>query len=188
MLIQNKKNGFVFCFKKIKKETILNNYNKGNSILKELFIARHINNVNVVKFLETYETEKNIIIVMEHIEGEKLTNLPKVFYKKSKNIFSIFMQLVNVLNIFNQYGIMHRNLCPDNILITSNNGEYLDKIKKDIGEMISASNLDNDKNDKSIDDRHKMKHADISLDIVKRNSSFKSYNAHSLSNMDNSVK
>lgn len=98
------------------------------------------------------------------------------------------MQLVNVLNIFNQYGIMHRNLCPDNILITSNNGEYLDKIKKDIGEMISASNLDNDKNDKSIDDRHKMKHADISLDIVKRNSSFKSYNAHSLSNMDNSVK
>ena len=83
--------------------------------IKNMIICAE-NNINSVKYYESYETENEFAFVLE-LCNENLTK-----FKRDKNfnedeIYEILNQLNNTFKIMKKNNIVHRDLKPDNILI-----------------------------------------------------------------------
>ena len=84
-------------------------------------------NDNIVKYIEDFRNNDEIVVIMELCDG----NLLGVFCERerpfnSKEIYDILIQLNNSFKIMNEKKLIHRALYLDNILI-----KYKDKEKKD---------------------------------------------------------
>ena len=103
-------------FEDLRKETIYMNIMEGE----------HKENVNTVKFYESFESDDKFIVVMELCN----TSLLDLFSKRkdknfsSKEIKDLLLQLNNSFKIMQKNKIAHRDLSLDNILI-----KYIDKDK-----------------------------------------------------------
>ena len=76
------------------------------------------NNINSVKYYEAFETENELVLVLELCDY----SLKKLINQKNKDfypddIYEILNQLNNSFKIMEKNKIIHRNLKPDNILI-----------------------------------------------------------------------
>lgn len=73
-LFRDKKNTeMLYAIKTIKKSFLDNHSMK--SITREVEILRKVDHPNIVKYLETYEDDMYIYIVMEYIEGDNLLKI-----------------------------------------------------------------------------------------------------------------
>ncbi len=105
--------------KKIKKyNLILRNQ------LKQVFTERDImtftNNPFVVALVCTFETKRNLCMVMEYVEGGDVATLIK--NNGPLQLFTAkiyFAETTLAVEYLHNYGIIHRDLKPDNLLITS---------------------------------------------------------------------
>ncbi|MFJ7979134.1 serine/threonine-protein kinase [Lysinibacillus xylanilyticus] len=114
--------------------------------LKEIFlneasIMRQINHRNIVKYINHFEENESIYIVMEYYEGTLLDQYLKDFSINDRDHLytSIFLPLIGALSYLHKKGILHRDIKPSNIMIDSKGIPYL----LDFGSAIFYKTADN---------------------------------------------
>jgi len=93
-------------------------------IEKEVHIMKNLKHPNIVHFVEdfTMEDKDKYYIVMEYCDGGTLKGLietspnHRLSYKQSQKIFK---GLINAINYLQEKSIVHRDIKPDNIMLTS---------------------------------------------------------------------
>jgi serine/threonine protein kinase len=83
-------------------------------------LLRHKNIVQSFEFGQSLEGEP--FIVMELIEGEGLNYLIETHSKRlDGNRFAMLAQVADAIDFMHKRGFIHRDLCPRNIMVTSDN-------------------------------------------------------------------
>ncbi|KAI9342559.1 kinase-like domain-containing protein [Obelidium mucronatum] len=87
-------------------------------IKREVRILRLLNHPNIVKLYDVAETDKEIILSMEYIEGGELFDFivanPRLNEKIARRIFR---QIVSAVDYCHQSSVIHRDLKPENLLL-----------------------------------------------------------------------
>jgi non-specific serine/threonine protein kinase len=86
-------------------------------------VAQH---PNLVRLMDTWETLDHILIVIEKLDGIDLKT-----YTKNNNISQTFAarivnQILSAIKYLQGYGIVHRDLNPQNIIIKDNDVRLID--------------------------------------------------------------
>jgi serine/threonine protein kinase len=122
----NLKNNAKVAIKVLDKTQMNSNYDSLKNEIDILKISKH---PNIVQFYDYFENANNIFIVMELISGGTLEEyLKSTNWKVSETtIRNIVRQLANGLYYLNQFGIIHRDIKMNNIMV-NNIGELQVKI------------------------------------------------------------
>ncbi|CDW78202.1 protein kinase domain containing protein [Stylonychia lemnae] len=84
----------------------------------EISILKMLRHPNVVKLLETFDTEKHHLIVMELCPGGDLLNYVRKRRKLNENMAKfVFKQIMEGIAYLHQNGVVHRDIKLDNILL-----------------------------------------------------------------------
>ena len=100
---------------------------KKNLIKKEIEILKEVHHPNIVKFYTSFEKDNMIYIVIEYIDGKNLDEIiseakEKKTYLPEKLVWKIMLDLLSGLTyLHEEVKIIHRDIKPDNILITKDN-------------------------------------------------------------------
>jgi serine/threonine protein kinase len=90
---------------------------------KEFDLGFTLEHPNIVRYISKGTDKEGIYILTEYIDGLTLNEfrLKKPdYFKKEENIRKILLQLLSALDYLHNHQIVHLDLKPDNILITSN--------------------------------------------------------------------
>lgn len=100
---------------------------KGIELFYEFSLLKMLDHPNVVKIIEACETTKYYYIVMENISGGTLLNkFRKIGQEKVKAKYAA--ELFTGLNYLHSNGIVHCNICPENVLLSTEDDEAIIKI------------------------------------------------------------
>ena len=96
----------------------------------EIDIMKLCNHPNIIKLLDHFENSEYIYIIMEYLAGGTLTQyIKKRYFNFSENQASnIIYQIGNGIKYLHNYGIIHRDLKTDNIMLTEDNDNGIIKI------------------------------------------------------------
>ena len=76
----------------------------------------------VIKLCRVYESQNEVIMLLEYLSGNDLYHKIKTYRKLTENqVFLYFSQLLKGLLFLHYHGICHRDLKPDNILFDDEN-------------------------------------------------------------------
>ena len=134
---------------KVAIKTINRKYSTKLEMLRnEIDILKHCHHPNIVRLLDYFEEKENIYIILEYVAGG---NLHQYFKKKSKEFTerqaaNIMIQIASAVKYLHQYGIVHKDLKPGNIMITEQNEFGIIKIT-DFGISLILSPTEGIKND-----------------------------------------
>lgn len=83
-------------------------------------LAKFQNEEGIVKIFDSFEENDTAYIVMEYLDGETLTS----YLKKVKTIpedvaVAMMMPVMESLQIVHEAGLLHRDIAPDNIFLTT---------------------------------------------------------------------
>ena len=113
--------GRIVAIKSFNKKNLSNEKAK-KKILYETNLMRGLYHPSVTKILETFETEKYMLIIMEYISGGNLQNFVKKRRKLCEKTAKIlFRQLIQGIKYIHSKGIVHRDIKLENILLDLNN-------------------------------------------------------------------
>lgn len=90
--------------------------------LDEVSLLSSMHHPNITAYKESFQDKKNLYIVMEYIDGgdlEKLINKRGAKRFEEDEILFIFVQIVVALCYIHKSHILHRDLKPQNIFLTS---------------------------------------------------------------------
>jgi calcium/calmodulin-dependent protein kinase I len=103
-------------------------FDKG-CISAEVEILKSLKHSNVIYMKEAYATPKKLYIVLEYMEGGELLDLirkRKVFPEREAS--KIFFQVISALGYLHSMGIVHRDIKPDNLLLTTTSDDAVVKL------------------------------------------------------------
>ena len=113
--------GRIVAIKSFNKKNLSNEKAK-KKILYETNLMRGLYHPAITKILETFETEKYMLIIMEYISGGNLQNFVKKRRKLcEKTARILFRQLIQGIKYIHSRGIVHRDIKLENILLDLNN-------------------------------------------------------------------
>ncbi|KOC67118.1 Serine/threonine-protein kinase ULK2 [Habropoda laboriosa] len=119
-----KKPNFVVAIKSITKKSLAKSQNllgKEIKILKELTELHH---ENVVALLDCKESNHNVFLVMEYCNGGDLADYLSAKGTLSEDTIRVFLkQLAGAMKALHAKGVVHRDLKPQNILLSHNCGK-----------------------------------------------------------------
>ena len=97
---------------------------------REVEILKICQHPNLIRLLDVFENFEYIFIVMEHLQGGSLLQYFKdKSYKLTENrIQEIAHQIATALFYLKSFGIAHRDLKPDNMMMTTNDDTSAVKI------------------------------------------------------------
>ena len=131
--------GRVVAIKSFNKENINNEISK-EKILYETNLMRKLHHSSITKILETFETEKYILIIMEYISGGNLQSFVKKRRKLGEKTAKIlFKQIIEGIKYIHSQNIVHRDIKLENILIDLNNNIKICDFG--VGKLINSNSL-----------------------------------------------
>jgi len=91
-------------------------------MLREVEIMKRLDHPNIIKVLQTIDTENNFYIIMEYASNGDLFRRLDAGRMDEKEALERFKQILSAVNYCHvQKNIMHRDLKPDNVLFDSQN-------------------------------------------------------------------
>uniref|UniRef100_A0A094ZRP8 Calcium/calmodulin-dependent protein kinase type IV n=1 Tax=Schistosoma haematobium TaxID=6185 RepID=A0A094ZRP8_SCHHA len=98
---------------------------------------------NVAKLKEVFETSFSLHIVVEFANGEELfRRLTKMPVYNEKTVGYYFRQVVDGIRYLHEYGIIHKNVKPENILLNTRDSDAIVKITDYSPQLFTTSDLD----------------------------------------------
>ena len=94
-------------------------------VFKEVKIVKQLpKNENILKMYEIYEEEKELILIMELMEGGDLHQLIKKKKQEltEKDACYFFHQILRAVQFLHSNGVVHRDIKPENLLLTDKTG------------------------------------------------------------------
>ena len=139
------------AIKKIK-FSCLNSYRK-KIVENEILIHKKLDNKNIVKFIHVFHTVNNLYIVLEYCNFGTLTNfinfISQIEKENSWNqkikyfyIYDIVVQIKNSIFYLYKKGYLHRDIKPDNILLSISGNEFTVKLS-DFGFSLNYQSSEN---------------------------------------------
>ena len=99
----------------------------------EIDILKHCFQVNISELYDIYEDRENIYIVMEFLPGIDLFSfLDEKFFLKEEFIRHIALDICNAIKYLHSYGIVHRDLKLDNLIINIDGKKTINNGNKEI--------------------------------------------------------
>lgn len=118
-LAQNRLTGHKVAIKIIDKSFIKDERTR-RKIFQEVFIMKKLNHRNIIRLLEVFESNKNVMIVLEYAGGGDLLQIIKARGRLTEDeCRGIFYQVIEAVKACHSMGIIHRDIKLDNILLTS---------------------------------------------------------------------
>ncbi|KAG5843751.1 hypothetical protein ANANG_G00154230 [Anguilla anguilla] len=87
------------------------------SLKREIDIMRGLRHPNIVLLLDSFETEREVVVVTEYAEGELFQILEDDGNLPETQVREIAYQLVSALYYLHSHRILHRDMKPQNILL-----------------------------------------------------------------------
>ncbi|KAI8813048.1 kinase-like domain-containing protein, partial [Cladochytrium replicatum] len=87
-------------------------------IKREVYVMRLLHHPNIIKLYDVVETEKEIVLSMEYVNGGELFDYIVTQRRvKEKTARRFFRQIVSALDYCHKSSIIHRDLKPENLLL-----------------------------------------------------------------------
>uniref|UniRef100_A0A7S1KQZ9 non-specific serine/threonine protein kinase n=1 Tax=Percolomonas cosmopolitus TaxID=63605 RepID=A0A7S1KQZ9_9EUKA len=87
------------------------------NLRQEITILKSLNHENIIMMLDSFESDKEFCVVMEHAQGDLYEILESDGKLPEDVVKSIAKQLVRALHYLHSHRIIHRDMKPQNILI-----------------------------------------------------------------------
>ena len=94
-----------------------------NKLKGEFAIERRFDHANIAAALEIEQINNNLSLVREYVDGDTLAVFAKGKPIDAESFFRIAFQVLEALKALHQQRVIHRNICPSNLLIDKANGE-----------------------------------------------------------------
>ena len=118
-LVKHKQTRQRFALKKINKNNLMLR-NQVEQVFTERDILSFTDNPFVVSMYASFETKKHLCLVMEYVEGGDCASLLKNTGPLPSDMARLyFAEMVLAVEYLHSFGVVHRDLKPDNMLITA---------------------------------------------------------------------
>ncbi|KAL4885220.1 kinase-like domain-containing protein [Aspergillus karnatakaensis] len=118
--LATKQHGTVFAAKELDKNRFVKNGVLDQKVTNELDIMKDLKHPNIVEYIEHHEHDRWIYIIMEYVPlGELSTYLRHYVRIDEVMVQTITRQILQALKYLHKRRITHRDIKPDNILISS---------------------------------------------------------------------
>ncbi|XP_054827636.1 serine/threonine-protein kinase 36 [Eublepharis macularius] len=87
------------------------------NLQREIEIMRELHHPNIVQMLDSFETDKEVVVVTDYAEGELFQILEDDGNLPEEQVQDIASQLVSALYYLHSHRILHRDMKPQNILL-----------------------------------------------------------------------
>ncbi|KAH8691950.1 hypothetical protein BGW36DRAFT_431193 [Talaromyces proteolyticus] len=120
--LATKQDGVVYAAKELDKRRFMKNGILDQKVDNEMRIMSDLRHPNIVQYIDHHEHDRWIYIIMEYVAcGELSTYLAENSRIAEDMVKSIARQLLHALQYLHKRKITHRDIKPDNILISSLN-------------------------------------------------------------------
>ena len=122
---QHKETGYHVAVKVYDKYKLIDDQRK-RSVIKEIKLMRKLHHDNVVHLYDAIDTQRQLYLIMENVEGQCLQQIMK--YKQGRRFSSeaecarLFVQLMSAIEYMHSMDIAHRDIKLENILIEQRTG------------------------------------------------------------------
>ncbi|XP_038874388.1 serine/threonine-protein kinase ATG1a isoform X2 [Benincasa hispida] len=100
-----------------------------DSLFREISILSTINHPNIIRLFEAIQTDDRIYLVLEYCDGGDLWDYINLHGKVSEAVArNLMRQLAAGLKVLQEKHLIHRDLKPQNLLLSSNEGTSVLKI------------------------------------------------------------
>ncbi|KAJ5766049.1 uncharacterized protein N7511_003665 [Penicillium nucicola] len=118
--IATKQQGAVFAAKELDKRRFMKNGILDQKVDNEMKIMRDLTHPNIVQYVDYHEHDRWIYIIMEYVPGGELSTYLQTQGRIAEEMVrTIARQVLRALHYLHKRKITHRDIKPDNILISS---------------------------------------------------------------------
>ncbi|NWV10088.1 STK36 kinase, partial [Ptilonorhynchus violaceus] len=87
------------------------------NLQREIEIVRDLHHPNIIQMLDSFETDKEVVVVTDYAEGELFQILEDDKSLPEDQVQTIAAQLISALYYLHSHRILHRDMKPQNILL-----------------------------------------------------------------------
>ncbi|KAE8386286.1 kinase-like domain-containing protein [Aspergillus alliaceus] len=118
--LATKQHGIVYAAKELDKRRFMKNGILDQKVDNEMKIMKDLKHPNIVQYIDHHEHDRWIYIIMEYVPGGELSTYLQTIGKIPEDMVrTIARQVLHALQYLHKRRITHRDIKPDNILISS---------------------------------------------------------------------